>query len=792
MTPKLLQKKSNRFLQLALPENLIANKRIGKREKYHHRPGAAANNLRGMEKRILGQWAFSWNMNKKRMEKQRTEISTARPEKMGPLGPAQPVAGFTPLHQRCIPLPFPRARLTTLPQVSRSARNPCFLVAPSLYILQDRISRALGGNVIQYLKKSLPVIPCPTGKAKAMPLLMPQAKAKENRPFRFLAEETRLEYSGTTHPLNRCAQQVELNDAEHGASTLRYFGKRGGVHSTWADPQPPANLISDAPVHFGHQRGEMLIEHCRKNHFNMIYSLLAAQILQNKARGDRRDRIADHYRNQLAEWRKIAFLYGGLGLKVALRLHRQAHLLGGDVDSNFLSLLECRLDVTLKRAFFFSTLKAARQWIQRGKIYVNNQRCTLAGTLLQPADLITISPGATMEWRKSRLQTFSLMTEKAAGTHVKWAPPTQWPTLKWNRNQISHRGGLPLANDWPPGASDRYQGAGWGARHLIAFPASLHRRFPFSPALMRKWKEWSQIWSNSRYSFLERHNWRANPTGEQHFQVLRSAGPLNDRFTGKGSQRAVSSTQSLYSSSALTHYLSATNSSLNNGQCAAKLLTNPQINLKENRAKLFPKEAENQPGVALPEAQAALDFSLLQRRQTYITSFICGLPMSMPDPKARGGRSTPTSPDNHNRLHQVGPGKLPGQGVRRDKSGRPAPLQSTTRGTNVMSTLLRAPLRRCATRLGQVIGGERKNRCQWLHQRQSNVVDGLYALRWNKGFARKKSQGEKKNQWRWSCIKPLHLECSYKLGTVIFLFFPQKLAWPASINVSLLRKKLGG
>ena len=767
MTPKLLQKKSNRFLQLALPENLIANKRIGKREKYHHRPGAAANNLRGMEKRILGQWAFSWNMNKKRIEKQRTGISTARPEKLGAKHLAQPGK----------PLPFPRARLTNLPGYSFHS-YPCFLVAPNLFILQDRISRALGGNVIQYLKKSLPVIP----SGKGMPLLMPQAK--ENHLFRFLAEETRLLYSGTTHPSNRCAQQMGLSDAQYGASTLRYSGKRGGVRSTWAENQPPANLISDAPVHFGHQRGEMLIEHCRKNYFDMIYSLLAAQILQNKARGDRRDRIADHYRNQLAEWRKIAFLYGGLGLKAALRLHRQAHLLGGDVDSNFLSLLECRLDVTLKRAFFFSTLKAARQWIQRGKIYVNNQRCTLAGALLQPADLITISPGATMEWRKSRLQTFSLMTEKAAEFLR-----TPGATLKWNRNQISHRGGFPLANNWVRSNADRYRGASWGEQHLIAFPASLHRRFPFSPALMRKWKEWSEIWSNSRYSFLERHNWRTNPTSEQHFQVLRSGGPLNDRFTGKASQRLaggiVSSTQSLYSSSALTHYLSATNSSWNNGHWVDSQPSNPQIILKENLASLSPK---GMPGAALPEAQAALDFSLLQRRQTCVTSFICGLPMSMPGPKARGLR---ISPDNRNRLHQVGPGKLAGQGrAAPDKSGRAPLLQSTTRGAQ--HQVLRTPLRRCAIRLGQVIGGERKSRCQWLHQRQSNVVDGLYALRWSRGFARKKSQGEKKNQWRWSCIKPLHLECSYKLGTVIFLFFPQKLAWPSSINVSLLRKKLGG
>ena len=790
MTPKLLQKKSNRFLQLALPENLIANKRIGKREKYNHRPGAAANNLRGMEKRILGQWAFSWNMYKKRMVPsvqskkgmahmlckgaEGTMLRKGKPENMEKTAQL-PQGGWQPL-------PFPRARFTTLPPC---AAHPCFLVTPSLYILQDRISRALGGNVIQYLKESnamsgMPILmPSPLGR----PFPLEKAKAKEKNLFRFPAEKTGLEYPVSDFS-NRCAQHMwnppALSQRDH---RVFFSGKKGVFERLPLCP----NLISDAPVHFGHKKGEMLIEHCRKNHFNMIYSLLAGQILQSKARGDRRDRIADHYRNQLAEWRKIAFLYGGLGLKAALRLHRQAHLLGGDVDSNFLSLLECRLDVTLKRAFFFSTLKAARQWIQRGKIYVNNQRCTLAGALLQPADLITISPSATMEWRKSRLQTFSLMTEKGA-FQFSWSP------LNWNRvqqpNQISHRVGLPLANEW--NGADR---AGWGMKKGGATPAmplpfpfpegmgmvmqsnprgmALRRRFPFSPALMRKWKEWSEIWGNSRYSFLERHNWPTNAIGEQHFLNPRFAFPegngipLNDRFTGKGSQRfafpggngIVFSTQSFYSSSCLTNYLSATNSSWNNA------ISNPQTNLKESFARQ-----------SLTKTYAALDFSLLQRRQTSITSFICGLPMTVPRPKQHL---------NHKGLHQVGPGKFAGQGVRRDKSGRAALLQKTTRAEHA----LRTPLR---IRLGQVIGGERKKRCQWLHQRQSNVVDGLYALRWNKGFARKKLQGEKKNQWRWSCIKPLHLECSYKLGTVIFLFFPQKLAWPSSINVSLLRKKLGG
>ena len=674
MTPKLLQKKSNRFLQLALPENLAANKRIGKREKYYHRPGVAANNLRGMEKRILGQWAFSWNMYKKRMEKEQSLPCRSRPEN------SSRISQFPPsLAVRFPILPF---------------ASPCFLVTPSLYILQERINRALGGNVIQYLKDK-------TGSTQW------------NHPSRLGTEENTLEHS--------------VSFFWRGQETPRSTppsGKKPQV-SLEALLSCSARFISSQPVHFGHHSGELVTEHCRKNNFNMIYSLLAVQILQNKTRGDRRDRIADHYRNQLAEWRKISFIYGGLPLKAARRFQRRAHLLGGDVDSNFLSLLESRLDVTLQRAFFFSTLKEARQWIQRGKIYVNNQRCTLSGTLLQPADIVTISPGATMEWRKDRLRAFALIREGAD---------------KWNKRPAPSRWGVGFQ---PRGVSS-YRATDW-ERQIS------ERRFPFSPSLMRKWKKWSQTWSNSPDSFLQKHIWRTNHIDEQI-----CLDPRNDRFTGKGGQRAVSSTQSFYSSSALANYLSAFSREIYKGRY--KAILDPQINADSTRQSRTSRVAPR--------------FSLLERRQTYITSLICGLPpTTLYDRKGR-----PLPPPNP--LYPPRFNKPQWQGVRHNKIGH---------RTNKAE--LTPPL---FIRLGQLIGAEKTGRCQWLHQRQSNVVDGLHASRWNRGFAKSKSQREKKDQWRWSCIKPLNLECSYKLGTVIFLFFPQKLAWPSSINVSLLRKKLGG
>lgn len=79
---------------------------------------------------------------------------------------------------------------------------------------------------------------------------------------------------------------------------------------------------------------------------------------------------------------------------------------------------------------------------------------------------------------------------------------------------------------------------------------------------------------------------------------------------------------------------------------------------------------------------------------------------------------------------------------------------------------------------------------KWAQQEQACVVDGLYPYRWNRIFAQKKSNWERALSRRWSNIKPLHLECSYKNCSAIFLYSPQKLVWPNSINVFILRKAL--
>ncbi len=317
MSPKLLQKTSNKFLQLTPPENLIPNKRMGKRERFRSRLQTALNTQSRMEREFCREWVFSWNTLEKRMQPQERKYSKRGSESI---------------------------KLSVcIPRGQGSATPPRSLVAPDTYILSSNCSRAVGGNLMEHLNQ---YVRGGTGTEKNQFVadFIPPCGKGEN------------------------SSEMAINRACYG-------------------------FPGDKEKRF--TAADCLAQQIQSNFFHMIYPL------HEKGKGaNRRDRINDDYRNQLAECRKIALIYGNLQKKALVRAMSRAKGLGGDVDSNFLSLLETRLDVALKRAFFFPTIKAARQWIERGKLLVNNQPKTVSSYLLQPGDFITITPNARQIWRK--------------------------------------------------------------------------------------------------------------------------------------------------------------------------------------------------------------------------------------------------------------------------------------------------------------------------------------------------------------------------------------------------------
>ena len=103
----------------------------------------------------------------------------------------------------------------------------------------------------------------------------------------------------------------------------------------------------------------------------------------------RKARCSD-FKNQLKERKKLALIYGLLSKKYIRKTIKQACLLNGKKSDNFFFLLEKRLDVVLFKACFFMSIKSARQWINHGKILVNNKCVNTCSFLLSPGDIISI------------------------------------------------------------------------------------------------------------------------------------------------------------------------------------------------------------------------------------------------------------------------------------------------------------------------------------------------------------------------------------------------------------------
>ena len=172
-------------------------------------------------------------------------------------------------------------------------------------------------------------------------------------------------------------------------------------------------------------------------------------------------RIKNQHKNELIEYRKIAILYGNLSRNSLTCLMKRSG------ESKFLSTLERRLDVALKRALFFPTIRAARQWIHQGKILVNNEVCLYNSYLLQPGDLISIKEAYKNIWKKEWFKNFKGFDSfENTPTHIKETP-----------------------------------------YNLLDSFIGPRERFLFPAYLMRKWDKWCQLWGNSISRRKDSHLW---------------------------------------------------------------------------------------------------------------------------------------------------------------------------------------------------------------------------------------------------------------------------------------------
>ena len=110
-----------------------------------------------------------------------------------------------------------------------------------------------------------------------------------------------------------------------------------------------------------------------------------------KAEFEKKQTRNSTFKNKLKEKKKLSILYGNLSNKEIKKTLQKAFKLHGNTSDNVLLILESRLDVILYRAFFFSSISCARQWIRYNKILVNSECVNIPSYKANFADIISVN-----------------------------------------------------------------------------------------------------------------------------------------------------------------------------------------------------------------------------------------------------------------------------------------------------------------------------------------------------------------------------------------------------------------
>ena len=108
--------------------------------------------------------------------------------------------------------------------------------------------------------------------------------------------------------------------------------------------------------------------------------------------GQRRRKLSE-YALQLQEKQRVRFTYG-VNEKQFKKTFKEAKKMSGKQGSNFLFLLESRLDNLVYRSGFARTRQQARQLVNHGHIQLDGKKATIPSIRVKPGQVISIKERA--------------------------------------------------------------------------------------------------------------------------------------------------------------------------------------------------------------------------------------------------------------------------------------------------------------------------------------------------------------------------------------------------------------
>lgn len=103
---------------------------------------------------------------------------------------------------------------------------------------------------------------------------------------------------------------------------------------------------------------------------------------------DRKGKLSD-YGNQLKEKQKVRFMYG-VNERQFRKTFDEASKISGIHGTNFLRLLESRLDNLVYRIGFATTRRGARQLVNHGHVTVNGKKVNIPSYRVKVGDVISL------------------------------------------------------------------------------------------------------------------------------------------------------------------------------------------------------------------------------------------------------------------------------------------------------------------------------------------------------------------------------------------------------------------
>ena len=141
---------------------------------------------------------------------------------------------------------------------------------------------------------------------------------------------------------------------------------------------------------------------------------------------DRRGKLSD-YGNQLKEKQKVRFMYG-VNERQFKKTFKEKKKMVGIHGTNFLKLLESRLDNLTYRAGFATTRRGARQLVNHGHVTVNSKKVDIPSYRCKPGDVISLRDknkdlkvvNESLEKVSKRVEFITYNESKKEATYVRY------------------------------------------------------------------------------------------------------------------------------------------------------------------------------------------------------------------------------------------------------------------------------------------------------------------------------------------------------------------------------------